>query len=174
MVKVPVYSTTGGKVSEIELPKQFSEPVRADLIKRAALAVQSKQHQAYASDPEAGKKQGKAWPKFRRKYGTTYGKGISRVARKALWHRGGQFGWTAAHAANVVKGLKAFPPQVGRVFVEKINKKENRKAIRSALAATTVLDLVRSKHKVNGVKILPIVIEDKAESLKKSKLVIEL
>jgi large subunit ribosomal protein L4e len=169
MTKVPVFSVAGERVSEIELPVQFSEPVREDLIKRAALAVMSAQHQAYGSDPLAGKRQGKAWPKRRRKFGSTYSKGISRVARKALWNKGEQFGWVGARGGQTVKGMKNFPPKVEKQFWENINKKENRKAIRSAIAATSVLDLVGKKHDLAAVKIIPIVIEDKFESVKKTR-----
>jgi len=168
-MKIPVLSIDGQKISEMELPIQFSEPVREDLIKRAALAVMSSEHQAYGSDPQAGKRQGKAWPKRRRKYGGTYGKGISRVARKSLWHRGSQFGWVGARGGQTVKGMKNFPPKVEKIFWEKINKKENRKAIRSAIAATSVFELVARKHKLENIRIVPIIIEDKFEALKKSR-----
>ncbi|HKZ50105.1 MAG TPA: 50S ribosomal protein L4 [Candidatus Nanoarchaeia archaeon] len=173
-MKVPIFSTAAEKVSEIELPVQFSEPVRLDLIKRAALAVLSSLRQAYGADPEAGRRQGKALPKFRRKYGTTYGKGISRVARKIMWHRGEQFGWVGARGAQTVKGLSAFAPKSDRMLAEKINKKENRKAIRSALSASTVLDLVKVRHKVDGVKFLPLVLEDSAEKMNKAREVFTL
>ena len=173
-MKVPVLSVTGEKTSDIELPAQFSEPVREDLIKRAALAVMSTQHQAYGTDPLAGLRQGKAWPKRRRKFGGTYGKGISRVARKALWHRGEQFGWVGARGGQTVKGIKNFPPEAGKKFWENINKKENRKAIRSAIAATSVFELVAKKHKLGDLKILPIVLENKAEDVKKAREVYKL
>lgn len=168
-MRAPVLSVTGEKTADVELPIQFSEPVRADLIKRAALAVLSMQHQAYGSDPWAGKRQGKAWPKRRRKYGGTYGKGISRVARKAMWHRGEQFGWVGARGGQTVKGMKNFPPKVEKIFWEKINKKENRKAIRSAIAATSILELVAKKHKLANIKMLPIIIDSRVEDIKKAK-----
>jgi len=168
-MKVPILSVEGQKISDIELPIQFSEPVRADLIKRAALAVMSSEHQAYGTDPLAGLRQGKALPKRRRKYGGTYGKGISRVARKVMWHRGEQFGWVGARGGQTVKGIKNFPPKVGKIFWEKINKKENRKAIRSAIAATSIFELVARKHKLGNIKLMPIVVEDKFEAVKKAR-----
>ena len=174
MTKVPLYSVAGEKTAEIELPIQFLEPVREDLIKRAALAVLSAKHQAYGTDPMAGIRQGKAWSKQRHKLGTTYGKGVSRVARKALWNRGEQFGWVGARGAQTVKGIKAFPPKVEKIFWEKVNKKENRKAIRSALAATSVLDLVAKNHKVGSVKTVPIILEDKFEDMKRAREVYSL
>lgn len=168
-MKATVYSVSGEKTSDIELPVQFSEPVREDLIKRAALALMSHDHQPYGTNPMAGAKQGKAWPKRRHKYGGTYGKGVSRVARKAMWHRGSQFQWVGALGAQTVKGVKAFPPEVGKIFAEKINVKEKKKATRSAIAATLVRELVAAKHTIEGAKSIPFVVEDKFEDLKKSK-----
>ncbi len=155
-MKVPVYSVNGEKVSEVELPVQFSEPVREDLIKRAVLAVRSRAYQPQGSDPEAGMKQGKALSKHRQANITAYGRGISRIARKLLWKRGSQWYGVGARAASVVKGRKQFHPKVEKITVEKINKKENRKAIRSAMAVAKSL-----------------VIENKFEDLKKSKEVVD-
>ncbi len=171
-MKAAVYSISGEKISDVELPSQFSEPIRPDLIARVALAIQSHQHQPYGADPRAGAKQGKAWPKRRRKFGGTYGKGISRVARKALWHRGSQFGWVGALGAQTVKGVKAYPPEVAKVFAEKINTKERKKATRSAIAATADKNLVAAKHNVQGVKSIPLIVENKFEDLKKAKEVV--
>ncbi len=168
-MRTPVLSVDGQKISDVELPIQFSEPVRADLIKRAALAVLSSQHQAYGNDPLAGLRQGKALPKRRRKYGGTYGKGISRVARKVMWHRGEQFGWVGARGGQTRKGIKNFPPKVGKIFWEKLNEKENQKAIRSAIAATSVLELVARKHRLENIKIVPIVIDSKLEDMKRTR-----
>ncbi|MFH0868865.1 MAG: 50S ribosomal protein L4 [archaeon] len=171
-MKAHVYSITGEKTSEIDLPAQFSEPVRTDLIKRAALAIMSHDHQPYGTNPIAGAKQGKAWSKRRSRYGGTYGKGISRVARKAMSHRGSQFNWVGALGAQTVKGVKAFPPEVEKIFAEKINIKEKKKATRSAIAATAVRELVAAKHTIEGVKAIPIIIEDKFEDTKKSSDVV--
>lgn len=167
-MKTAVYSVSGEKTSDVELPIQFLEPVRVDLIKRAALAIMSHDHQPYGTNPIAGAKQGKSWPKRRSKYGGTYGKGISRVARKSMSHRGSQFNWVGALGAQTVKGVKAFPPEVGKIFAEKINLKEKKKATRSAIAATTVRELVAAKHNIEGAKSIPFVMEDKFEDLKKS------
>jgi len=169
-MKTNVMSVDGKKKTEIELPIQFSEPVRLDLIKRAVLASQSKQYQPYGADPRAGTKQGDATPKRRRKYRTTYGSGMSRIKRKTMWHRGTRFARMGAFVANAVGGRKAFPPIAEKIIIEKINKKENRKAIRSALAATSVRELVEARnHQVADIKSLPLVVEDKLEDLKKTK-----
>ena len=37
MTKVQIYTITGTKSKELDLPKQFNEPVRRDLIKKASM-----------------------------------------------------------------------------------------------------------------------------------------
>ena len=171
-MKTIIYSIAGEKVSEIDLPFQFSELVREDLIKRAALSVQSYQFQVKGADPIAGTRQGHHTSKRRHRYGGSYGRGASRVKRKTMSKRGSQFGWVAAFVTQARKGREAFPPETDKIFWEKINVKERRKAIRSAIAATTVKDLVGAKHILDGVKSIPIIVEDKFESFKKAKEVI--
>tara|TARA_Y100000310_G_C20634824_1_gene790615 strand:- start:226 stop:987 length:762 start_codon:yes stop_codon:yes gene_type:complete len=152
MKKATVYRVSGGKTSEISLPIHFAEPIRPDLIKRAVLALQNSRRQPYGSDPLAGKRQGYTTPKRRRKFKTTYGKGISRIRRKHLWTRGNQFGWVGAFVASATGGRKAFPPLAEKVLVEKINKKERRKAIRSAIAATKSLIIDNKLEELNKTK----------------------
>ena len=59
-MKAELYLITGEKKGQVDLPTQFSEPVRFDLIKRAVFSIQTKKRQAYGSDPNAGTKQGAA------------------------------------------------------------------------------------------------------------------
>lgn len=151
-MKSPIYSLANTRQEAIDLPIQFLEPVRKDLIKRAVLAMQSHSYQPYGADPLAGTRQGRHTSKRRRKFSTVYGTGSSRVRRKAMWHRGSQFGWVGAFVASAVKGRKAFPPKAEKVIKEKINKKERKKAIRSAIAA--------SEFKI---------VEDKLEPIAKTK-----
>ncbi len=173
-MKTEVYSVGGVKGEELELPVHFVEPVRKDLIKRAVLAVQSTRYQPKGADPYAGTRQGNATPKRRKKFGGTYGHGISRVRRKRLWRRGIRFYWVAAFVSNAVKGRKAFPPKVEKEIIERINRKEKRKAIRSAIAATVVPSFVKERgHDVSKLRKLPVVVEDKFENLKKTKEIMD-
>jgi len=169
-MKADIYSITGAKKAQIELPAQFQELIRADLIKRAVLAQQSHGYQPYGADPLAGTRQGFATPKRRKRYGTTYGHGISRVKRKFSWSRGLRFAWVGAFVASAIGGRKAFPPQANKVIAEKINTKERRKSIRSAIAATANKAQVEKRnHQIKDVKSIPLVVEDKFETLKKAK-----
>jgi len=163
-----VKDLNGNAINKIELPPQFNEEIRYDLIRRAFLAIQSHKRQPYGASPIAGK-QASAWTsKRRRSYRTSYGRGISRVSRAVLVKRGNYFIWVARNIAQAVKGKKAHPPKAEKVWYEDINKKERRKAIRSALAATTILDLVKARgHKYNGE--VPIVVSSDFENLGKTK-----
>jgi len=151
-----------------ELPLQFSELVRPDLIKRAVQAVQSHNRQPYGSDPRAGAKSSADLPRRRRKYKTPYGRGVSRVPRKTMSSRGTQFHWVGAFAPGTVGGRRAHPPKSEKNLRLKINKKERKKAIRSALAATMDKAVVSKRgHKVPDS--YPFIISDDAEKISKTK-----
>ncbi|MCD4760043.1 50S ribosomal protein L4, partial [archaeon] len=53
-MKSATFTKTGIKAKEVNLPKQFSEEVRPDLIKRAVLVIQANKRQKYGTDPRAG------------------------------------------------------------------------------------------------------------------------
>ncbi len=174
-MKSTIYSIKGQKKSQIELPIQFSTKIRTDLIKRAVIAIQNNSRQRYGADPLAGTKQGDATPKRRRKYGTTYGYGVSRVKRKVLWHRGSRFGWAGAFVANAIGGRRAFPPKAEKDYSQKLNKKERRLAICSAIAATGNKDSIEKRTSTaSKISEFPIILESKFETLSKTKQVREL
>ncbi|RME55520.1 50S ribosomal protein L4 [Candidatus Woesearchaeota archaeon] len=166
-MKADVLSLDGKKLKTIDLPSQFEESYRPDLIKRAVLAVQSHKRQPYGADPEAGFRHSAKLSRRRRKYRGGYGRGMSRVPRKVLSRRGTQFSYVGAIVSSTVGGRRAHPPKSEKIWDLKINIKERRKAIRSAISATLnkLLALARG-HKV---KELPLIVESKIEDLKKAK-----
>ncbi len=146
-MELKIVSPDNKEVGKQKLPEQFEEAIRPDLIKRAVEAVQSSKRQPYGADPRAGKKAAARLSRRRRDYKGAYGKGISRVPRKTLVRRGMQMIWVGAFAPGTVKGRRAFPP-VPRDFTQKINDKERKKAIRSALAAAVDKNIVAARgHK---------------------------
>lgn len=171
-MKAEILNLKMEKINEIELPKHFTEEIRPDLIKRAFLAIMSRKRVPYGSSEIAGKKHSVRISKRRRDYRTSYGRGISRIPKKILWRRGLHFYWVGAFAPGTVGGRKAHPPKPEKIFYEKINKKERLKAIRSAIAATAKLDLVRARHRMQDIS-LPVIIED-IEHLKRTKEFIQL
>ncbi len=168
-MKVKVYDLNGNPVKEIELPFHFEEPVRKDLIRRAFLAIMSHRRVPYGPNPQAGFDV--AWTsKRRRDYRSSYNRGISRIPRKILVRRGSQFIWIGAKVPQAVGGRRAHPPKVNKKFYELINKKERRKAIRSAIAATFVDYFVEKR----GHKGKSYVLVSEVEELKKTKEFVDL
>ncbi len=167
MTELKVFGKGKAEVGKVKLPVQFDEPVRADLIKRAVLSLQSHARQAYGADPRAGKKSSAVLSRRRRNYKGSYGKGISRVPRKTMTRRGMQMIWVGAFAPSTVGGRRAHPPMPEKGFSQKINVKEKRKAIRSALAAVMDKELVASRgHKVPAG--YPFVLANDFESISKT------
>ncbi|MCF7901663.1 50S ribosomal protein L4 [Candidatus Woesearchaeota archaeon] len=172
-MKIPILSTNAAQKGEIELPSQFKEPVREDLILRAVIALRANIRQAYGSNPEAGKNVSAMLSKRRRKYRGTYGIGQSRTPRKVMSRSGTRFNYTGAFAPQTVGGRRAHPPKAEKIWSQKVNKLENRKAIRSALSATVSKDIVASRgHKVPAN--YPFAITDDFQSTKKTKDVKEI
>ena len=155
-MKVDVFDLEGKKVKSIDLPRQFYEDYESDLVNRAVLVIFSHKRQPYGTMPMAGMNYSAKLSRRRRNYKGAYGKAISRVPRKTMWRRGMQFGWTGAFAPGTVGGRKSHPPKSFKKWELKINDKERRKAIRSALNG------VASRAKL-------VVLESNVEALKKAK-----
>ena len=144
-MKANILNLNGEKIKIIDLPTQFDEPYHPNLIKRSVLTILSNLRQQYGAKPEAGKRASAKLSKRRRNYRGSYGLGISRVPRKILWRRGRRFGWVGAFAPGTVSGRKAHPPKAEKNYSKKINIKERRKSIRSALSATTNKEIVKQR-----------------------------
>jgi large subunit ribosomal protein L4e len=160
MASVKTYTLKGKAGTAIKLPSQFETPYRPDVIKRAVLAVQSKRYQPHGVDPLAGKRNtAQSWQT---------GHGRSRIPR--VKGSGTLAANKGAFAPGTVGGRVAHPPESRKVIVERINKKENRLAIRSAIAATADKKRVSERgHKVDKVKALPLIVDDKLEGITSTK-----
>ncbi len=133
-MNIDVLGLDGKKIKSIELPVQFSEHYEPDLVNRAVLTVFGNSRQAYGTMPYAGQTYSGKLSRRRRDYKGAYGKGISRVPRKTMWRRGAQFGWVGTIAPGTRGGRRAHPSKATKIWALKINVKERRKAIRSALS----------------------------------------
>ena len=156
-MKANVYDLSGKIVEEIELPSIFNEEFRPDIIKKAVHSIQSKRRQHYGPNPLSGVNY--AWENW------GPGHGVARVPRLKTGRR-------AVVVPQAVKGRRAHPPKVQKNWVEKINKKEMRKALKSAIAATANIELVKQRNHVFEGDVPKIVVDD-IDSLKKTKEVIE-
>lgn len=131
----------------------FDEPYRPDLIKKAVLAAQANRQQPYGPHMYAGlRTSAEGWGP---------GRGVSRVARL-------KNGSKSARIPQAVKGRQAHPPKPETDRTEKVNDKERQKAIRSALAATGNIELVKKRgHQFSAQ--LPLIAVDELSALKKTK-----
>ncbi len=167
-MKVQVMSITNEEIEKVELPAQFNEPVSENLIKRAVITIQRNERQPYGAHPEAGKRAAAKLSRRRKHYKGSYGIGISRVPRKIISHRGRRFNWVGAFAPGTVGGRRAHPPKAEKIWGAKINEKENRKAIRSAMAASVMKNIVAERgHRIP--ENYPFVIESRMEGIGKTK-----
>ena len=167
-MKIPLFSLDKKKTGDKELPVQFQEEYRPDLIRRAVHALQTGSRQPYGAQPDAGKRHSSRLSKRRRNYRGMYGLGIARVNRKIHTRRGTRFMWVAAFSPQTVGGRRAHPPKATKEWDLKINVKENRKAIRSAIAATVQKELVAYRgHKLPAE--YPFIVDSKFELLTKTK-----
>lgn len=159
MVKVNVYGTDGSIKEKIDLPDIFNTPFRPDIIRKSFNVLHSNKRQPYGSDPYAGTKHATV--------SVGKGRGMSRVPRLTQGRR-------AALAPCVVGGRRAHPPKSERNWKEKINKREKKFSINSALAATASKEIVNNRgHKFDEKITLPILLEDNFDNIKKTKQVIE-
>jgi len=160
-MKTTAYTTTGAKDGEVELPLVFSTPYRRELIHKAFTNLTSHRFQPQGRHPTAGQ------DVVADTNDPPTGQGVSRVARM----RGGGGGrqGQGGEVASTRGGRQAHPPIVDKVIYKKLNKKENKLALCSAIAATASKDLVESRgHKVEGIESFPIIVSDDIESISKA------
>ncbi len=164
-MKVDVYSVEGKPLKKVDLPSVFKTPYRPDLILRAVTAIQSHRIQPKGVYYLAGKDTSAEYVGRRGDYRAGINRGTSRLPRTKPG--GGGLG-EVRRVPHAKGGLRAHPPKVEKVIGKKINAKERKLALMSAIAASGDITLVRKRHKVGKIS-LPIIIEDKAEKLKKTK-----
>ena len=160
-MKITTYTTSGTKDGEIELPIIFSTPFRRELIHKVFTNLTSHKFQPQGRHPSAGQ------DVVADSNDPPTGQGVSRVAR-AQGGGGGRQG-QGAEVASTRGGRQAHPPIVGKVIYKKLNKKENKLALCSAIAATSSKTIIESRgHKIEGIESFPIIVSDDIESISKS------
>jgi large subunit ribosomal protein L4e len=157
---VKVLDMSGKPGDGIELPGVFSTPLRPDIVQRAWWILNSHGLQPYGRDPMAGERTSAETGN------PPTGRGVSRIPRVkgAGTNRSGQGGGVA----STVKGRLPHPPRSEKVIYRKINVKERKLALDTAIAFTGDGSAVAWRgHKTGKVKF-PIVVSDDLESLEKT------
>ena len=174
-MKINVLDINGKKAKQIELPKCFSQRVREDLIEK--FLETRKTNQPYSPSPVGGKQHSASGITVHRRHvwKSGYGKGASRIPRKIMLRRGSQFQQVGAEIPSVRGGRRAHPPKsVSMINTRRINKKEIKLALMSALSATADSKIISKKYeRLHGEKIegLPFVIESKISELKAKEII---
>lgn len=171
-VNASVFDLEGKKGREIALPAVFETVFDPALIKRAVLAIESAKKQPKGNLKKAGRQNTALYRGAR--YLPTYARTINveKARLPRLKNRRGLLYGKVAGVAHAVGGPAAHPPLVETVLKEKINKKERRLALQSAIAASANSALVKKRGHIFNVGQLPLVVEDKLESLKKTRDVV--
>jgi len=168
-VKAKVLSIQGQPKGELALPDAFRMEYRPDLILRAFVAEQSWERQPYGSDPEAGfRTTAEYYARRREYYRMTINRGMSRLPRQKR-PKGGL--GEVRRVPNSKGGHRAHPPKAEAIWIKKMNEKEWVLALKSAIAATTNIDLTTGKdrnHKIKNIT-LPLIVENSFEDLDKAK-----
>lgn len=175
MTKTAVLDIEGKKIKDIELPDFFSDEIREDIV--AKVLETKKTMQPYSPSLVGGKQHAASGKMVHRRHvwRSSYGRGMSRVPRKILSRRGTQFNLIAAEVSGTRGGRRAHPPKtISMINTKKINKKEMKRALVSALGATA--DKKRIAFRYNSIsekdiKQAPIIVESKIISLKTKEFV---
>jgi len=158
---INVYSHTDGKVvSQTKLPVVMLSPIRPDIVHFVHTNMAKNKRQPYAVSSRAGHQTSAV------SWGT--GRAVARIPRVAGGgtSRSGQ----GAFGNMCRKGRMFAPTKIWRKWHRKINVNQKRYAVASALAATAVTALVMARgHRISKLNEIPLVIDDKVNSIKKTK-----
>jgi large subunit ribosomal protein L4e len=144
----------------VTLPAVFKAPIRPDIVSFIHSEMIKNRRQPYAVSEKAGHQtSAESW-------GT--GRAVARIprVRGGGTHRSGQGAY-----GNMCRGGRMFAPtKTWRRWHRKVNIKQRRYALVSALAASALPSLVMAKgHRVESTPELPLVLSDKVEDVKKTK-----
>merc|ERR1712043_101423 len=163
--QVSVYNEQGEVCGQVTLPAVFKAPIRNDLCHFLQVLVGANSRQPYAVHKHAGHQtSAESW-------GT--GRAVARIprVRGGGTHRSGQGAF-----GNMCRGGRMFAPtKTWRKWHRRINQKQRRYAMCSAIAASAIPALVMARgHKIDKVPEVPVVVSNAIESLTKTKAAVSL
>ncbi|KAK1265716.1 60S ribosomal protein L4 [Acorus gramineus] len=166
---VTVQTLEGDMVTDganaVPLPDVMKATIRPDVIRFVHDNINKNHRQPYAVSKKAGHQtSAESW-------GT--GRAVSRIPRVpgGGTHRAGQGAF-----GNMCRGGRMFAPtKIWRRWHRRVNIKQKRYAVASALAASAVPALVMARgHRIETVPELPLVISDSIESIEKTSSAIKI
>lgn len=165
MEKINVYNLEGKPKESVSIPKIFKEIPKLNLIQRATVAHFSQSKQSQGRDPLAGKRN------TSRSWGTGYG--MARVPR--IQGSGFITARNAGFIPHAKGGRLTHPPRTKKKIGIKINKKERFLALISSISASGDVNWVKKRgYLIENIPEIPLVIDDKIQTIKNTKKVIEI
>ncbi len=164
-----VFSREGVKVKDIQLPAIFSSHYDASLIKRAVQAVQSTRVQPFGNKPGAGRMNTAEYIGVRGKPTEHRTINVAKARLPRLRNKRGILYGKVASIPQAVGGPRAHPPKVETRTEERINIKERKKAIASAIGASVNVKLVKARGHVFDEKMFPLIVDSSFENTTKTK-----
>jgi large subunit ribosomal protein L4e len=159
-VSVFNFSNPQEVVNKIALPEVCHTPVRLDIVRFVHDQISKNIRQAHGVKSNAGMQHSaESW-------GT--GRAVARIPRVggSGTNRSGQ----GAFGNMCRKGRMFAPLKTWRRWHRKVNLKQKRHAIASALAASAITPLVIARgHRISSIPNLPLVVDDKVEGIEKTK-----
>jgi len=162
---ISVFNEQGEVSGQVTLPAVFKAPIRPDVVHFVHSNMSKNSRQPYAVHKHAGHQtSAESW-------GT--GRAVSRIprVRGGGTHRSGQ-----AAFGNMCRGGRMFAPtKTWRKWHHRINQKQRRYAVCSALAASAIPALLMARgHKIEQIPEVPVVCTNAIESLTKTKAAVAL
>jgi large subunit ribosomal protein L4e len=155
-----VLDMSGKPGNTVELPGVFSTPLRPDLVQRAWWILNSHGLQPYGRDPMAGNRTSAETGN------PPTGRGVSRIPR--IKGAGSKKSGQAGGVASIVGGRLPHPPRSEKVIYRKINVKERKLALNTAIAFTADATAVAWRGHKTGKLKFPVVVSDDLEALEKT------
>jgi len=165
VVSVYQFDDPSQKAGTKPMPVALTAPLRPDLVRYIHTGISKNKRQAYAVYAKAG------YETAAESWGT--GRAVARVPRVpgGGTHRSGQGAF-----GNMCRGGGMFcPTKTWRRWHRRVNVKQKRHAVVTALAASTLPPLVMARgHRIGDVSELPLVVSDGAESIQKTKQAVDM
>jgi len=145
---------------EVRTPQVFSTAIRNDIVQFVHDNLSKNTRQARGVDPNAGMKHSaESW-------GT--GRAAARIPR--IGGSGTSRSGQGAFGNMCRKGRMSFPLHVWRRWHRKVNLRQRRHALASALAASSVWGLVNARgHRIDNLPQLPLVLDNQVNLISKTK-----
>jgi large subunit ribosomal protein L4e len=147
-MNVKLLDAQGKEVGKVDMPKNFSKKMRADILIKVYESQKLAYSQGYGSKEGAGAQYSASGisKKKRHDWKGTYGKGISRVPRKIMSRNGASFNWVGATVSSTRGGRRPHAPKSEKNLFKKINKKELAIAFNTAFAGTLDSKALEEKY----------------------------